>query len=364
MNSGMKKFLLFVFLIGLMPFNMASQTPAPGQAPANEVQKGAGEGQFTLRTSTEIVLVNVVVKDKDDKFVKGLKASDFTILEDGKKQEVISIDAEDTDAVVTSETPKAELLTNLNTTAGTKPKAPTPDALTENDLKDRRLIVLFFDLSSLQPEEIERAAKSALDYVGKQMAPADLVSVVTFSNALNVDLDFTADKEQLKTVLAGFNTGSNEGLANGATADSDTADTATDAAAAFTPDETDYNVFNTDKRLQALTNLANDLALVQQKKSVLYFSGGIERTGIENQTQLRAAIAAARHANTAFYTVDVRGLEAIAPGGSARGGGGRGGGGRGGGNATYTGKAVQSQYDSNFASQETLATLATDTGGK
>src|SRR5215471_15825793 len=133
MNSGMKKFLLFVFLIGLMPFNMASQTPAAEQTPANDVQKGAGEGQFTLRTSTEIVLVNVVVKD-NDKFVKGLKASDLTILEDGKKQEIISIDAEDTDAVVTAETPKAELLTNLNTTGAAKPKAPaTPDALTEND---------------------------------------------------------------------------------------------------------------------------------------------------------------------------------------------------------------------------------------
>jgi VWFA-related protein len=363
MNSGMKKFLLFVFLIGLMPFNMASQTPAPQQAPADEVQKGAGEGQFTLRTSTQIVLVNVVVKD-NDKFVKGLKASDFTILEDGKKQEIISIDAEDTDAVVTAETPKAELLTNLNVAGAAKPKAPaTPDALTENDLKDRRLIVLFFDLSSLQPEEVERAAKSAVDYLDKQMAPADLVSIVTFSNALNVDQDFTSDKEQLRTVLSSFNTGSNEGLANGAAAD-DTTDTSTDAAAAFTPDETDYNIFNTDKRLQALTNLANDLALVQQKKSVLYFSGGIERTGIENQTQLRAAVAAARHSNLAFYTVDVRGLDAIAPGGTARGGGGRGGGGRGGGTGTYTGAGVQGQYNSNFASQETLATLANDTGGK
>src|SRR3954453_2830083 len=112
MNSDLKKFLLFVFLIGLMPFNMASQTPAPSQAPANEVQKGENEGQFTLKTSTQIVLVNVVVKEKDDKFVKGLKAADFTVLEDGKKQDVVSIDAEDTDAIVTAETPKTELLTN------------------------------------------------------------------------------------------------------------------------------------------------------------------------------------------------------------------------------------------------------------
>ena len=53
----------------------------------------------------------------------------------------------------------------------------------------------------MQPEEIERAAKSALDYADKQMAPADLVSVVTLSNSLKVDLDFTADKEALKTVI-------------------------------------------------------------------------------------------------------------------------------------------------------------------
>jgi VWFA-related protein len=219
-------------------------------------------------------------------------------------------------------------------------------------------------LSSLQPEEVERASKSAQDYLNKQMAPADLVSVVSFSNSLTVDLDFTSDKEQLQSVLNSFSTGSNEGLANGATADSNTADDSNDSAAAFSPDETEYNIFNTDKRLQALTNLANDLALVQQKKSVLYFSGGIERTGIENQTQLRAAVAAARHSNTAFYTVDVRGLEALAPGGSANGGGGRGGGRGGGGSSTYSGAAVQSQYNANFASQETLATLANDTGGK
>jgi VWFA-related protein len=339
-----------------MPFNMASQTPA------NDVQQGAREGQFTLKTSAEIVLVNVVVKDSNDKFIKGLKASDFTILEDGKKQDILSVDAEDTDAVVTAETPKTELLTNLNTPAATKPKPVTAETLTENDLKDRRLIVLFFDLSSLQPEEVGRAAKSGMDYVDKQMTPADLVSVVTLANALTVDLDFTSDKEQLKSVLNSLATGSSEGLANAA--DTGTADDSADAAAAFNPDETDYNIFNTDRRLQALTNLANDLALVQQKKSVLYFSGGIQKTGMENQTQLRAAIAAARHSNTAFYTVDVRGLEAIAPGGKATGGGGRGGGRGGSGSGAYSGGAMQSAYNSNFSSQETLATLANDTGGK
>src|SRR5262249_41686483 len=150
-------------------------------------------------------------------------------------------------------------------------------------------------------------------------------------------------------------------------ANADAADN-TDAAAAFTPDETEYNIFNTDRRLQALANLANDLSTVPQRKSVIYFSGGMQRTGVENQTQLRTAINAATRANLSFYTVDVRGLEAVIPGGGAAGaGGGRGAparGGAGGGSSVYSGRGVLSQYDTNFGSQETLVTLANDTGGR
>src|SRR5262245_22448470 len=337
------------------------------ETPQNAVQKGASEGQFTLKTSTEVVLVNVTVRDKNDNPIKNLKAQDFTIIEDGKKQDIISLDAENTDSVVSAETPQLELLTKLSAPAN---KAATPaPAVTPTDvseLKDRRLIILFFDLSSMQPEEVERAAKSALDYADKQMAPADLVSVVTLSNTLKVDLDFTSDKESLKTVMNQFNTGTNEGLGDGAAADpnADATDTS-DASNAFTPDETEYNIFNTDRKLQALVSLADDLRAIPQKKSVIYFSGGIQRTGTENESQLRAAINAATKANLSFYTVDIRGLQAVVPGGAAAGSGGRGGGsGRGGGNSTYSGRGVLSQYDSNFASQETLMTLANDTGGK
>src|SRR6266571_6622894 len=229
----MKKFVLIVFISALAPLNVVSQTPS------NSITRPSSGGQFTLKTSTEVVLVNLTVRDKNDMFIKDLKAADFTILEDGKKQEIVSLDVENTESVVTTETPKTgPLLGNLNGAPGTPAAAP-PVPLQENDLKDRRLIVLFFDLSSMQPEEIERAAKSAMDYADKQMSPADLVAVVTLSNSLKVDLDFTADKEALKSIMAGFNTGSSEGLADGATPDAtgDSTDASTDAAAGFTPDE-------------------------------------------------------------------------------------------------------------------------------
>jgi VWFA-related protein len=336
--------------------------------PLNVVSQSSSQGQFTLKTSTEVVLVNVTVRDKNDNVIKDLKQQDFSILEDGKKQDIISVDVENTDSVVTAESPTTPVLGNLSPSP--TPAAPTtakPNPANESELKDRRLIVLFFDLTSMQPEEIERAAKSALDYTAERMAPADLVSVVTLSNSLKVDLDFTADKEALQAVMAGFTSGVGEGFVNGATPDAnaDATDTS-DAAAGFTPDETEYNIFNTDRRLQALVTLANDLAGIPQRKSVIYFSGGMQRTGVENQTQLRAAINAATRANLSFYTVDVRGLEAIVPGGNAGGGGGPGGGGGrgGGGTSVYSGRGMLSQYDTNFASQETLVTLASDTGGR
>ena len=41
----------------------------------------------------------------------------------------------------------------------------------------------------------------------------------------------------------------------------------------------------------------------------------MDRTGIENQSELRTAINAAVRANLAIYTMDIRGLQALVPGG-------------------------------------------------
>jgi len=89
---------------------------------------------------------------------------------------------------------------------------------------------------------------------------------------------------------------------------------------------------------------------------LLYFSSGMQRTGIENQSELRAAVNAAVRANLAIYSVDVRGLQAIVPGGEAKNASLRG-------TGVYSGQAMLKAYDSNFASQETLVTLSADTGG-
>lgn len=125
----------------------------------------------------------------------------------------------------------------------------------------------------------------------------------------------------------------------------------------FTPDESEYNDLNTDRELFAIEDISHALAYLNEKKSLLYFSGGIQRDGIENQASLNAAVNAAVRANISIYSVDTRGLQAISPVGDASTGSLRGA-------SAYSGMAVQNNFDSNFNTQEVMATLSTDTGGK
>ncbi|MBS1853442.1 MAG: VWA domain-containing protein [Acidobacteria bacterium] len=308
----------------------------------------AQQGDYTFRATTEVVLVNVTVRDRDGNLVRDLKPADFTVLEDGKSQKVLSFDMENTDAIPPANVAQAA--------AETAPAvaAVAPSTTSAQVFKDRRLIVLLFDLTSMEPEEVERAVTAAQNYVDKQMLPADMVSIVVLSSNLQVAQDFTADKDQLKKVLQGFNTGEAAGYEAGS---SGTTEGTADTGGSFTSDDTEYNIFNTDRRLQAIRAVAQKLAHVQQKKSLIYFSNGMDRTGIENQSELRAATNAAVRANMAIYTMDIRGLQAVVPGGEAQSASLRG-------TSAYSGASMQSAFDSNFSSQETLVTLAGDTGGR
>src|SRR5208283_4586308 len=118
-----------------------------------------------------------------------------------------------------------------------------------------------------------------------------------------------------------------------------------------------YNDLNTDRELFDIASVSKSLAKITEKKSLLYFSGGIQRDGIENQASLRAAINSAVRANLAIYSVDTRGLQAVLPIGDASTGSLRG-------QGAFNGGAVQNNMQGNFATQEVMGTLSSDTGGK
>ena len=99
------------------------------------------------------------------------------------------------------------------------------------------------------------------------------------------------------------------------------------------------------------------LGKLSQKKSLIYFSNGISQSGMDNQSALRAATAAAVKANVSIYSMDVRGLQAFPPGGEAQSASLHG-------QSAYSGASVLNDLNNNASSQETLATLSSDTGGK
>jgi len=327
-----------------------SVPPAQTTQVAKNDQQGDQTSGFVLKMNGELVLTNVVVRDtKTGEVVTGLKRSDFSIQENGKAQQIDTFDFESVDKA----TPLNEATISGLAAGGTVGGAKAAVVAKPEDLRNHRLIVMFFDLTSMQPEDLDRSVLAAQEFLKNKMQPADLVALVSLDTSLKVDQDFTSDKQALINEVAVYNGTEGQGFAAGATANSNQVEDTT----GYTPDESEFNDMNTDRELYALRAISKSLEKITEKKSLLYFSGGITRDGIENEASLRAAINSAVRANLAIYSVDTRGLQAISPLGDASTGSLRG-------SAAYNGAALTNNMNANFASQEVMSTLSVDTGGK
>ncbi|MGB6974834.1 MAG: VWA domain-containing protein [Terracidiphilus sp.] len=334
--------------LAAMALTMPS-VPARGaqQTGGTQVQTN-GQGGYAMKVNADLVLTNVVVRDaKTGELVRGLSASDFTVYENGKRQRISTFDFQSVEMAA-----RLNEATVSGLAEGTKGANGVVVAGPEQ-MRDHRLIVLFFDLTSMQPEDLDRSVDAAKDFLRTKMGPADLVALVSLGDQLNVDQDFTADKDALIHEVGAYNGTEGQGFAPGATADTNQVEDTT----ANTPDESEYNDINTDRELFALKTIAKSLSGITEKKSLLYFSGGISRDGIENQASLRAAINAAVRANLAIYSVDTRGLQVVTSLGDASTGSLRG-------TLAFNGGALLNNMNGNFDTQEVMATLSSDTGGK
>ena len=324
---------------------------APAQQQPQAQPQRPNEPGFRMRVTTEIVLVNVIARDKKGNLLRDLKQSDFTVYEDGQKQQISSFDFENVDALQTAGAAGDTVTGAAGNGAGSLLGTTQASNL---EARDRRLMLLFFDFSSMEPEDIDRAVESGKKYVQANMQPADMVALVSLATNMNLDLDFTADKQKILSVLSSYNGTEGQGFENGTTGSSEgTAET----SGSYTADDTDYNTFSADRKLLALQSIMQAMGKIPQKKSLIYFSNGISQSGVDNQSALRATTAAAVKANVSIYPVDVRGLTAFPPGGQAQSASLHG-------QSAYSGASVLNDLNGNAASQETLYTLADDTGGK
>ncbi len=323
----------------------ASQSPTPPPPPGAQQKNNA----HAIINYVDLVQIDATVTDKEGKLIKGLKPENFELYEEGKLQKLEKLDYYDMEQIETAGNGEDTKPITIEIAGANDPEQIRPI------VRDHRLIVLFFDLTSLQPEDLLRSTDSAHKVIKEQMTPADLVAIIAFGTTMTMERAFTNDKDLLLKEVNELIPGKDSMLAGLASAATDTV--TEDTGAAFTADDTEFNIFNTDNKLLAVQLLCESLGNIPGKKVIIEYSSGITQTGEENRSSVRAATDAANKNNVSLYQVDARGLMTETPGGDASVGMARG-------QSAFNGSAVFQQSQARHNSRDTLYTLAADTGGR
>ncbi|MGA9982284.1 MAG: VWA domain-containing protein, partial [Acidobacteriaceae bacterium] len=307
----------------------------------------------TISVSSQLVIETVSVKDKNGNPITGLTAKDFALTENDVPQTIHFCEHQDlraATAVTPATQPVAGDLKVYYHLSSTQ-IAPEPPGSTL--YKNRRLLALYFDMTALPPSDQVRALEAAQNFIRLQMQTDDRVAILRYAGGgVDVLQDFSADRTRLLSILQTMIVGEGQAFAE----EADDA-SSSDTGAAFGQDDSEFNIFNTDRQLAALQTAAKMLGRLSEKKSLIYFASGLRLNGLDNQAQLHATINDAIRSGVSFWPIDARGLVAEAPLGDATQG-------SQGNIGMYSGTAALAMTVNFQQSQDTLFTLASDTGGK
>ncbi len=273
-------FLLASFAIG--------QTPPPPQAPASAPSFVSG---------TEVVALDLVVRDKKGKLVTDLQESEVQVLEDGVLQKLTSFRAIHT----ASPTPGAPA---PGAAAGATPAAE-PGAATGT--ATRRVVLIFGKLSS----DGRRLAQSAgEEFAKKQVTPQTAVTVVRIDNGLIPVLDRTSDpaavKEGVRQASAMIGAAGPRGSA---VTGKDTSYSGQQMGRfAGGASANDASQAENISLVNALITVVDGIKDEAGRKTALLFTEGFSVAPGYEQV-FADLLSRANRANVSFYAVDVRGLQ-------------------------------------------------------
>jgi VWFA-related protein len=184
-----------------------------------------------------LIVEPVTVKTAGDAVMDGLRAEDFTLTEDGNPQRISVFEYENVDR------------------------------------QANRRLALYFDMTSMPASDQSRALDAAQKFISTQMSQTDTLSLIRHTNAgVEILQDFTGDRARLLSAIATMATGT-----------TDTPDT--------TPNE----------KLTALQTIVKKLGALNEKKSLVYFSGGLNLSPMDNQAALRMTINDAVRAGVSIW---------------------------------------------------------------
>lgn len=193
MNVGSKT-LTATSLLAILSLALASSVQGQEPAPAPAAEAEAPDQQPVFRAGVELIELDVSVLDSSRRPVRGLAAQDFTVIEDGRQQRVLTVSHVD--------------LADYDPNRSARMRYVTRD-VSANDLSDQlgdgRLVAIVFDDMNLPSDdpEIIRSARETARAVVDRLGPSDVAAVVYAQNAGRTQ-DFTSDRTKLLDAIDRF----------------------------------------------------------------------------------------------------------------------------------------------------------------
>lgn len=308
---------------------MLAGSLAQGQAPFPP----AAQDQTTLRITTHLVQVSVVVWDKQGEPVGDLKREDFVVLDEGGEQRISLFSLESSQRT-------------------TSPPEPLPPGSFSNRLEYRpetptSVTVILLDGLNTNFSDQAYAKQQIIKFL-RQLQPQDRVALYALGSNLRVLHDFTSDAQTLLNALARYG-----GRISGELEASEPTTSLTDTPE---PDRSNLGEINPAERggrmqeldawlresnrkveefytaqragetLRALEAIANHLAQLPGRKNLVWVSGSFPywigydflptpgnpgRVSRSFSPEIERASRLLNNANLAVYPVDARGLTGL-----------------------------------------------------
>jgi VWFA-related protein len=355
---------LCVLLAALVAWSStAAQTPQtqtpPPQKPADEV----------VRVYTELVQTDVMVLDKQGKFVDGLKKEDFELRIDGKPRPIQAFEKITAGSDEESQLAAARGATTVN------PKRPVP-------LDRGRIVFFYLDDFHMDLTGVVMARKVINNFIDKQMGQNDQAAVASATGQIGFLQQLTNDRLVLRLALerltphsysvrdgdrppmgeyeallidrndlAVLNFFVSETMRQNPGINRETAGAIVRGRAQATLAQANRFTYNTLSGLETLVKAARNLP---GRKIVFFLSGGflIENRRGDSISRMRDIANAAAKSGVVIYSMDTRGL--VAPYADASR------------DAPFdpSGQLEMATHSELSASQDGMHALAVDTGGK
>ncbi len=274
-------------------------------------QEKKNPDQDTIKLRGELVQIDVLVTDKNNKPVGGLKREDFELYDNGKLQLITNFSYEEAK--------------NLRIEGGKQAgqTAALPQAITAGEL--HQVVAFVIDTFHMNLSSMYRTRKMLQDFIEHQMRPGDLVLILSTGGGSGLLQQFTADRRLLSQAinrlrplyfsgaLTPYRTLENR---NPALRDNNDPRFKPVPGGLSMPDAGVNAGKNVDpleaadarETLQRLNDVVKSMSKLPGRKITMFISQGFRIYRTDTTSDLARTAALAARANVVFYSIDPSGL--------------------------------------------------------